>query len=183
MSTDRLRSLIGFLSALACALLASSMSPGAQAPASSAAAVTFTKDIAPILQKSCQGCHHPDGVAPMSLVTYEEVRPWARAMKTRTALRSQRGAMPPFFVEKNIGIQKFKHDPSLTEAQIAKIATVGRQRRAAREPRRHAEAARLRRDGQVDDRRTGSDSEITRSAGPGHRPGLVGRYRRWCRPV
>jgi hypothetical protein len=121
MSTDRLRSLLRLLSALACALLASSPTPGAQAPASSAAAVTFTTDIAPILQKSCQGCHHADGVAPMSLVTYDEVRPWARAMKTRTALRSQRGAMPPFFVEKNIGIQKFKHDPSLTEAQIAQI--------------------------------------------------------------
>src|SRR4029079_225059 len=124
MSTDRLRLRRGFLSALACALLASSTSPGAQAPASSAS-VTFTRDIAPILQKSCQGCHHPDGVAPMSLVTYDEVRPWARAMKTRTALRSQRGAMPPFFVEKNIGIQKFKHDPSLTEAQIAKIGQWG----------------------------------------------------------
>ena len=94
MSTDRLRLRRGFLSALACALLASSTSPGAQAPASSAASVTFTRDIAPILQKSCQGCHHPDGVAPMSLVTYDEVRPWARSMKTRTALRSQRGAMP-----------------------------------------------------------------------------------------
>src|SRR5262252_8291422 len=67
--------------------------------------VTFSKDISRILQRSCQECHHADGVAPMSLVTYEEVRPWARAMKTRTALRSQRGAMPPFFVEKNIGIQ------------------------------------------------------------------------------
>ena len=47
--------------------------------------MTFTKDIAPILQRSCQECHHPDGGAPMSLVTYDEVRPWARAMKTRTA--------------------------------------------------------------------------------------------------
>src|SRR4029079_6352852 len=121
MSTDRLRLRRGFLSALACALLASSTSPGAQAPASSAS-VTFTRDIAPILQKSCQGCHHPDGVAPMSLVTYEEVRPWARSMKARTALRSQRGAMPPFFVEKNIGIQKFKHGPSLSEDEISRIA-------------------------------------------------------------
>ena len=40
--------------------------------------VTFARDIAPILQRSCQNCHRPDGVAPMSLVTYEEVRPWAR---------------------------------------------------------------------------------------------------------
>jgi hypothetical protein len=91
----------------------------AQTPA---ADVTFTKDIAPILQRSCQECHHVDGVAPMALVTYEVVRPWARSMKTRTALRSQRGAMPPFFVEKNIGIQTFKHDPSLNEEEIAKVA-------------------------------------------------------------
>src|SRR5262245_26798352 len=84
--------------------------------------VTFSKDISRILQHSCQECHHADGVAPMSLVTYEEVRPWARAMKTRTALRSQRGAMPPFFVEKNIGIQRFKHDPSLSDEEVATIA-------------------------------------------------------------
>jgi len=85
--------------------------------------ITFTKDIARILQRSCQECHHVDGVAPMPLVTYEEVRPYARAIKTRTALRSQRGAMPPFFVEKNIGIQKFKHDPSLTEDEITKVGS------------------------------------------------------------
>ena len=84
--------------------------------------VTFTRDIAPILQRSCQECHHAGGVAPMSLVSYEDVRPWAKAIKTRTALRSQRGAMPPFFVEKNIGIQKFKHDPSLSDEEIATIA-------------------------------------------------------------
>ena len=53
--------------------------------------VTFTKDIAPILQRSCQRCHRPNSVAPMSLITYEDVRPWARSMKTRTALRWQRG--------------------------------------------------------------------------------------------
>ena len=51
--------------------------------------VTFTKDIAPILQRSCQNCHRPDGVAPMSLITYEEVRPWARAIKQRTRHRPQ----------------------------------------------------------------------------------------------
>src|SRR5262245_17556011 len=83
----------------------------AQAPQGTRASeVVFTKDIAPILQRSCQECHHTDGVAPMSLVTYEDARPWAKAMKMRTGLRSQRGAMPPFFVEKNIGIQKFKRD-------------------------------------------------------------------------
>ncbi|HVQ63408.1 MAG TPA: hypothetical protein VMT78_02665 [Terriglobia bacterium] len=85
-------------------------------------AVTFTKDIAPILQRSCQSCHRPDSVAPMSLLTYEEVRPFAMAMKQRTALRHRRGAMPPWFIEREIGIQRFKDDISLSDAEIAKIA-------------------------------------------------------------
>ncbi|MEJ7666471.1 MAG: hypothetical protein WKG07_46620 [Hymenobacter sp.] len=58
--------------------------------------VTFTKkDIAPILQRSCQNCHRPGQVAPMSLLTYEETRPWARSMKLRTGLRDKAGVMPP----------------------------------------------------------------------------------------
>ena len=79
---------------------------------------TFTKDVAPILQRSCENCHREGGVAPMPLTTYEQVRPWARSIKTRTAQRE----MPPWFIEKNIGIQKFKHDPSLSDAEIATIA-------------------------------------------------------------
>jgi hypothetical protein len=58
----------------------------------------------------------------MSLMTYEEARPWARAMKTRTALGPRAGVMPPWFIEKNIGIQRYKGDPSLSEEEIAKIA-------------------------------------------------------------
>ena len=84
--------------------------------------VTFSKDIAPILQRSCQACHRPDSIAPMSLLTYEEVRPYARAIKQRTALRHRRGAMPPWFIEREIGIQKFKDDISLSDAEIATIA-------------------------------------------------------------
>jgi len=84
--------------------------------------VTFTKDIAPILQRSCQACHRPGSVAPMSLLTYEEARPYARAIKQRTALRHRRGAMPPWFIEKEIGIQGFKDDISLSDAEIAAIA-------------------------------------------------------------
>src|SRR5881296_4710096 len=99
----------------ACAALAAGLFTSAAVraqPPLSSADVTFSRDIAPILQRSCQECHHADGVAPMSLMTYDEVRPWARAIKTRTGLRWQRGAMPPWFVEKTIGIQKFKNDPS-----------------------------------------------------------------------
>jgi mono/diheme cytochrome c family protein len=84
--------------------------------------VTFSKDVAPILQRHCQQCHRADGVAPMPLVTYEETRPWARAMKLKTELGPRAGVMPPWFVEKNIGIQKFKNDPSLTDEEIATIA-------------------------------------------------------------
>src|SRR5579872_592755 len=84
--------------------------------------VTFSKDIAPILQRSCQNCHQPISVAPMSLITYKEVRPWARSIKEKTALRDKRGAMPPWFIEKNVGIQHYKNDPSLNDVEIAKIA-------------------------------------------------------------
>ena len=108
-------------SAVAAVVLVIPTQPSAQ-PGGAPGEVTFTKDIAPILQRSCQQCHRAEGVAPMSLVTYEEARPWARSIKTKTGLRNQKGAMPPWFVEKNIGIQKFKNDPSLTEDEIAKIA-------------------------------------------------------------
>src|SRR5436305_5690174 len=86
------------------------------------ATVTFSKDVAPILERSCQTCHRPGSVAPMSLLTYEEARPWAKAMKLRTSLRSKPNAMPPWFIEKNIGIQQFKGDVSLSDAEIDKIA-------------------------------------------------------------
>jgi hypothetical protein len=84
--------------------------------------VTYTKDIAPILQRSCENCHRPNGAGPMPLTTYEEVRPWARAIKTRTHIGPRAGVMPPWYIEKNIGIQKYKDDPSLSVAELAKIA-------------------------------------------------------------
>ena len=85
--------------------------------------VTFTKDIAPILQRSCQNCHRPDGGAPMALISYDEVRPWARSIKNRTGLRNKPESMPPWYIEKDIGIQSFKNDPSLSDAEVAAIAT------------------------------------------------------------
>src|SRR5215203_6368225 len=91
-------------------------------PAAPPDTVTFTKDIAPILQRSCQNCHRPEGVAPMALVTYEDVRPWARAIKQRTGIGPKAGVMPPWYVEKNIGIQKYKNDPSLSDGDIAILA-------------------------------------------------------------
>jgi hypothetical protein len=79
--------------------------------------VTFTKDVAPILQEKCQECHRPGAMAPMSLVTYQEARPWARAIKTRVSSRE----MPPFHVDRTIGIQQFKNDPSLLDEEIDTI--------------------------------------------------------------
>ena len=94
------------------------LAPSAGQTERSPGKVTFTKDIAPILQRSCQNCHRPNGgLAPMALTTYEEVRPWARAIK----LRTERREMPPWFLEKHVGIQEFKDDISLSEEEIATI--------------------------------------------------------------
>ena len=84
--------------------------------------VTFTKDIAPILQRSCQQCHRPDGVAPMPLVEYEDVQPYAMRMMRRTGIRDRQGTMPPWYIEKDIGIQHYKDDPSLSDEEVAAIA-------------------------------------------------------------
>jgi mono/diheme cytochrome c family protein len=93
------------------------MAAGAQTAAGSSSQVTFTKDVAPILQRSCVACHRPGEIAPMSLMTYEDARPWARSIKTRVENR----VMPPWHVDKTIGIQDFKDDPSLSDEEIATI--------------------------------------------------------------
>ncbi|HLI86834.1 MAG TPA: hypothetical protein VKV17_23205 [Bryobacteraceae bacterium] len=80
--------------------------------------VTFSRDIAPILQEKCQECHHAGSMAPMSLVTYEETRPWAKAIKARVVARQ----MPPWHIDPTVGVQKFKNDMSLSEDQIRRIA-------------------------------------------------------------
>src|SRR5690348_13682492 len=79
--------------------------------------VTFAKDVAPIFQEHCQNCHHAGTVAPMSLVTYEQARPWARAIKQRVSARE----MPPWFIDRNVGVQHFSNDESLSDEEIATI--------------------------------------------------------------
>lgn len=90
------------------------------------AEITFHKDIEPILQRSCQKCHRIGGVGPMPLVTYEQVAPFAGLIEYKTGLRDRAGAMPPWYMEKDIGIQDFKDDPSLSDAEIAAISTWAR---------------------------------------------------------
>jgi hypothetical protein len=95
------------------------------AQATSDRPVTFAKDVAPILQRKCQQCHRPESIAPMSLITYEQVRPYARAIKQRTQMAyvpGMRGIMPPWPYERNIGIQKLRDDMSLSDAEIATLA-------------------------------------------------------------
>src|SRR3954466_9318399 len=87
------------------------------AAADGARPVTFSKDVAPILQAKCQECHQPDSIAPMSLLTYQQARPWARSIKERVATRQ----MPPWHIDKTVGVQKFKNDMSLSDEQIATV--------------------------------------------------------------
>jgi mono/diheme cytochrome c family protein len=101
----------------AASLVAGSLALPLSAPAADAPAPTFTKDVAPILQRSCQVCHRPEGIAPMSLLTYEEARPWARSIKTNVAA----GEMPPWYIDRHVGIKKFKNDTSLSDQEITTI--------------------------------------------------------------
>ncbi len=104
-----------------CAAVLLLLAGGAPALAQTAATdgeATFTKDVLPILQRSCQSCHRPGAIAPMSLVSYEDVRPWARSIKRNVEARE----MPPWYIDRRIGIQDFKDDPSLTDGEIATIA-------------------------------------------------------------
>jgi hypothetical protein len=105
---------------LVCFVLAVSsmlLIPRATLSAESTATPTFTKDIAPIFQAKCEACHRPNSMAPMSLVTYEEARPWARAIGLRVGSRQ----MPPWHIDKTVGIQEFKNDRSLSDQQIDTI--------------------------------------------------------------
>src|SRR5437588_8996428 len=79
---------------------------------------TFTKDVAPILQRSCQNCHRPNSIAPMPFLTYDEVRPWARAIKQNVVLRN----MPPWHIDPNVGIHEFSNSVALSDAEITTIA-------------------------------------------------------------
>ena len=77
--------------------------------------ITFNQDVAPILYKNCAVCHHPNDIAPMSLLSYREVRPWAAAIRQAVVT----GAMPPWHADPHVG--EFMNDPRLSNEQIATI--------------------------------------------------------------
>ena len=100
---------LGLVVALAAMGASTTPTKAADAP------VTFAKDVLPILQKNCQSCHRPGQIAPMSLLTYDEARPWARAIKTKVESRQ----MPPWFADPQHG--RFTNDRSLSQAEIEKV--------------------------------------------------------------
>lgn len=104
----------GGIAAFVCAGL---VGASGAAVAQTKAQVTFTKDVAPILQKACQECHRPNNIAPMSLLTYEEARPWARSIRVKVSERE----MPPWYIDRTVGVRKFDPDPSLSDAEIDTI--------------------------------------------------------------
>ena len=79
-------------------------------------AVTFNKDVAPILQKNCAVCHRPGEIGPMPLVTYENARPWAKSIKNAVVARK----MPPWFADARFG--HFANEKRLSESEIAAIS-------------------------------------------------------------
>ncbi len=87
-----------------------------QLEAQVATSPTFNKDIAPIVFNNCVSCHRPNQIAPMSLMSYQEVRPWARAIKNKVSKRE----MPPWFADPRFG--EFNNDPRLPDEQIKTIA-------------------------------------------------------------
>ena len=104
------------LGVLALALMMAAFVPTAAAAAEEDVP-TFTKDVAPIFQAKCEACHRPGSIAPMSLVTFQESRPWARSIKSRVETRQ----MPPWHLDKTVGIQDFKNDRSLTDDELATV--------------------------------------------------------------
>jgi hypothetical protein len=85
-------------------------------PSDQAPLVTFNKDVLPILQNNCQSCHRPGGVAPMSLLTYDSARPWAKAIKAAVVSKQ----MPPWFADPHYG--NFRNAPRLTQSDINTLA-------------------------------------------------------------
>jgi mono/diheme cytochrome c family protein len=83
---------------------------------SAAENVTFNRDVLPILQRNCQVCHRPGEIGPMSFLTYQATRPWAKAIKAAVVSKT----MPPWFADPRFG--HFRNERRLTEAEIAMLA-------------------------------------------------------------
>ncbi|HWE48506.1 MAG TPA: hypothetical protein VG273_01880 [Bryobacteraceae bacterium] len=85
--------------------------------AAPAPSVTFYKEVLPVLQKDCQSCHRPGEAAPMSFLTYESTRPWAKAIKAAVLSKN----MPPWFADPHVG--KFANDRTLGKSEIETLVS------------------------------------------------------------
>src|SRR5215813_13834844 len=121
-------SLVVFLS------VAAAIASRPPAIATAAPEVTFTLDVAPILHARCVVCHRPGEVAPMALLTYQDARPWARAIKDKVVARQ----MPPWFADPAVGA--FANDPRLECRGHRDDQPLGRCWRAAGRSEGHADA-------------------------------------------
>ena len=135
--------------------------------------VTFTKDVAPILQKNCQGCHRPGEAAPFSLLTYEQARPWAKAMKEAVLLKK----MPPWFADPHYG--KFANDRSLSQKDIDTLVAWADAGAPAGRPQRFAGAVEFIEGWRIPGSRTWSSRCRMRSTSRRRRPSSISMS--WCR--
>ena len=99
--------------ALSLSLMCAAIAAAAPAPTQP----TFYKDVLPVLQKNCQNCHRPGEAGPMSFLTYDSTRPWAKAIKTAVASKT----MPPWFADPHYG--KFANDRSLSQAELTTLVS------------------------------------------------------------
>ena len=99
----------------ACIAMALAVSAAVTAAGAAGTTPTFNKDVAPIVFNHCVTCHRPNQIAPMTLMSYKDVRPWARAIKAKVA----GGQMPPWFADARFGT--FRNDRRLTPKQIETI--------------------------------------------------------------
>jgi len=93
---------------LACAIAARPVPAGAQEE------LTYARDVAPILQAKCQVCHQPGSIAPMSLMTFDAVKRYAPRIREKVSQR----IMPPWHIDRSVGIQEFKNDRGLTDEEL-----------------------------------------------------------------
>jgi len=112
----RIRLVITALVCVGAAALFTQPATQANGPGSAPRNVTFNKEIAPIFYKSCAECHRPGEAAPFSVLSYKDVRPWARSIKEKVVSRE----MPPWHADPHVG--QWSNDPRLTQAQVDTIA-------------------------------------------------------------
>ncbi len=109
-----------FRNAAACgALLATAAVTLAPAPATAQDHPTFARDVAPIIQQNCQVCHQPGSIAPMSLTSFEAVKRYAPRIRDKVAER----IMPPWHIDRSVGVQEFKNDRGLTDGELETLVT------------------------------------------------------------